>query len=142
MGASTWVVTGPLYGEVMPRRASRSGGQAVRDEVREFLVEAFGARPRRSWGFDALYHRGRLFVLFDGDDMVGKWPPAIREELRAAVPGSHAFLDDADSPEARWQSVPLAAIGSGRAIELALTAAAYVHTPEGAPRRRRLSSAR
>jgi len=119
----------------------RSDPAATAAEVREFLVEAFGAQPRRSWGFDALYHRGRLFVIFDGAELVGKWPPAIRAELRAGVPGVHAFIDDTDSPAANWQSVPLAAVGASRGIELAFAAAEYVHTAEGAPRRRRLSSA-
>ena len=115
---------------------------AVAAEVRTFLVEAFGARPRRSWGFDALYHRGRLFVLFDGPELVGKWPPALRSQVRSAVPGAHAFMDDTDSPMSAWQAVPLAEVGVGRAIELALAAAEYVHTPDGAPKSRRVSSGR
>ncbi len=106
-------------------------------EVREFLVGTFGATARRSWGLDALYHGGRLFVLFDDGALVGKFPPEVRRELRASVPGVHAFMDDTDSPTASWQSVPMAAIGVGRAIELALAAAEYVLTPEGAPRGRR-----
>ena len=122
--------------------ASTHDADAIAAEVREFLTEAFGAQPRRSWGFDALYHRGRLFVMFDGGELVGKWPPAMRRELRTGVPGVHAFMDDTDSPESNWQSVPLAAVGAGRAIELALAAAEFVHTPEGAPKNRRVSSER
>lgn len=106
-------------------------------EVRDFLVGTFGAAPRRSWGLDALYHRGRLFVLFDAGALVGKFPPRLRRELRETVPGIHAFMDDSDSPTASWQAVPLAAIGAERAIEIALAAAAFVHTAEGAPRSRR-----
>ena len=102
----------------------------------------FGAQPRRSWGLDALYHEGRLFVMFDAGDLVGKWPLEMRDDLRATVPGVHAFMDDADSPEARWLRVPLAAVSAERAIDLALAAAAYVHTPEGAPVTRRVSSNR
>ena len=106
-------------------------------EVRDFLVGTFGAAPRRSWGLDALYHGGRLFVLFEDEALVGKFPPALRRELRETVPGMHAFMDDADSPTASWQAVPLAAIGAERAIGIALAAAAYVQTAEGAPRTRR-----
>ena len=109
----------------------------ISTEVREFLVGTFRATPRRSWGLDALYHGGRLFVLFDAGALVGKFPPSLRRELREGVPGVHAFMDDDDSSTASWQSVPLAAIGPERAIEIALAAAAYVHTPEGAPRGRR-----
>jgi len=53
----------------------------------------------------------------------------------------NAFMDERDSAQASWQSVPLAALGARRAIELALAAAGYVNTPEGPPGRRRLSSA-
>ena len=106
-------------------------------EVREFLIGTFGAAPLRSWGLDALYHRGRLFVLFDAGALVGKFPPGLRRELRETVPGTHAFMDDADSPLASWQAVPVAAIGAERAIEIALAAAEYVHTAEGAPKARR-----
>jgi hypothetical protein len=115
---------------------------AAAKEVREFLVETFGAQPRRSWGLDALYHRGRLFVLFEGGDLVGKWPPQLRGELRATVPGVRAFMDENDSPDARWLRVPLASVSPARAIDLALGAADYVHTAEGAPKRRHLSSGR
>jgi hypothetical protein len=111
----------------------------IEAEVRDFLLGAFGASARRSWGLDALYHRGRLFVLFDAGALVGKFPPELRRELRETVPGTHAFMNDDDSPEASWQAVPLAAIGAERAIELALAAAAYVHTAEGAPKARRRS---
>ncbi|MGH2489326.1 MAG: hypothetical protein ACRDFR_06900 [Candidatus Limnocylindria bacterium] len=111
-------------------------------EVREFLVETFGAQPRRSWGLDALYHRGRLFVLFDGGDIVGKWPPQLRSKLRARIPGVRAFMDEGDSPDATWLRVPLASVSPARAIDLALTAADYVQTPEGAPKRRHVSSGR
>ena len=76
-------------------------------------------------------------MLFDDGALVGKFPPDVRRELRASVPGVHAFMNDTDSPTASWQSVPMAAIGVGRAIELALTAAEYVQTPEGAPKGRR-----
>lgn len=115
---------------------------AAAAEVREFLVTTFGAQPRRSWGLDALYHRGRLFVLFDGGDLVGKWPAGQRTELRASVPGVHAFMDEDDSPEATWLRVPLASLSPARAIDLALSAADYVHTPKGAPKRRHVSSSR
>jgi hypothetical protein len=111
-------------------------------EVHEFLVATFGAQPRRSWGFDSLYHRGRLFILFDGGDLVGKWPPELRTELRASVPGAHAFMDEDDSPEAAWLRVPLANLSAARAIDLALSAAEYVHTAEGAPKARHVSSSR
>ena len=109
-------------------------------EVREFLITTFGAKPRRSWGLDALYHRGRLFILFDGDDLVGKWPTDLRAELRASVRGVRAFMDEGDSPSATWLRVPLAKLGSERAIDLALSAAEYVHTAEGAPKHRHVSS--
>ena len=113
---------------------------AAATEVREFLVETFGAQPRRSWGLDALYHRGRLFVLFEGGDLVGKWPPQLRGELRARIPGVRAFMDEGDSPDATWLRVPLASVSPARAIDLALAAAAYVHTPQGAPKGRHVSS--
>jgi hypothetical protein len=115
---------------------------AAATEVREFLVETFGAQPRRSWGLDALYHRGRLFILFDGGDLVGKWPPEVRTDLRATTPGVRAFMDDDDSPDASWLRVPLAGVSPTRAIDLALRAADYVHTAEGAPKRRHVSSGR
>lgn len=112
-------------------------------EVREFLVDTFGAQPRRSWGLDSLYHRGRLFVLFDANDLVGKWPRDLRTELRASVPGVRAFMnDDDDDPEAAWLRVPLANLSAARAIDLALSAADYVHTTEGAPKSRHVSSSR
>lgn len=110
------------------------------DDVREFLVDKFGAHPRRSWGLDCLYHRGRLFVLFDAGELVGKWPSDVRGELRASVPGVRAFMNDNDDPDAAWLRVPLASLSATRAIDLALSAAEYVHTPEGAPKRRHLSS--
>jgi len=95
----------------------RSDPAATAAEVREFLVEAFGAQPRRSWGFDALYHRGRLFVIFDGAELVGKWPAAIRAELRAAVPGVHAFMDDTDSPDLEVRTSPAIIRGFSAAME-------------------------
>jgi hypothetical protein len=114
---------------------------AAAEEVREFLVATFGAQPRRSWGLDALYHRGRLFVLFDGGDLVGKWPATQRAQLRASVRGVRAFMDDGDGTGAAWVRVPLANLSPEQAIDLALQAAAYVHTGEGSPRRRHVSSA-
>ena len=109
----------------------------VAEDVRAFLVAEFGAQPRRSWGFDSLYHRGRLFVLFDGGDLVGKWPVDQRHELRASIRGVHAFMSDVYDPDSTWLSVPLAGLHTDRAIELALSAAEYVHTPAGAPKTRR-----
>lgn len=61
---------------------SRSDPAAVAVEVRELLVDGFGAQPRQSWGLDALYHRGRLFVMFDDDQMIGKFPPDLRDRMR------------------------------------------------------------
>lgn len=110
----------------------------LRDDVRSFLIDDFGAVARRSWGLDALYHRDRLFVLFDGDDLVGKWPPATRARLRDEVAGVRAFMDEDDAAEASWLRVPLASLGDAdAAIGLALEAAEYVHTPEGSPKGRR-----
>jgi hypothetical protein len=117
-------------------------GMAAVEEVREFLVDKFGAQPRRSWGLDCLYHRGRLFVLFDAGELVGKWPANVRGDLRASVPGTRAFMNDSDDLDAAWLRVPLANLSAARAIDLALSAAEYVHTPEGAPKSRHVSSRR
>lgn len=109
-------------------------------QLRDFLIDSFGALPRRSWGLDALYHRGRMFLVFDGEEMVGKWPAVTRERLRTTLPGVRAFIEEGDAAEASWLRVPLATLADlDAAIELALEAAAYVHTAEGAPTTRRRS---
>jgi hypothetical protein len=93
----------------------------------------FGAVPRRSWGFDALYREGRLFAMFDGEELIAKWPVSTREHLRRRVPGVRAFREQDDVREADWLRVPLANLGDlEEAIGLAVEAADFVHTPEGA----------
>jgi len=57
------------------------------DELKTVLVTQFGAIPRRSWGFEALYRDGRLFAMFDGEELIAKWPVATRQRLRRRVPG-------------------------------------------------------
>jgi hypothetical protein len=114
----------------------------LRRDLRSFLIDEFGAIARRSWGLDALYYDDRLFVLFDGDDLVGKWPRTTRERLRAEVTGVRAFMDEDDAAEASWLRVPLSAlVGLDAAMALALGAADYVHTTEGSPKKRRRRSA-
>lgn len=105
-------------------------------ELRSFLVEVFAAEPRRSWGLDAFYHRGRLFVLFDGGDLVGKWPPKTRARLHATT-GARAFMGDTDASDASWLRISLDRLDLDEAITLSLEAAEFVHTPEGAPQGRR-----
>jgi hypothetical protein len=110
-------------------------------ELRSLLVDSlqaqFGAQRRRSWGHEALYSRGRLFVLFDEDDLVGKWPDKRRTSLRA-MPGVRSFVDDDRLDEARWLRVPLDSFANfDQALQLCLEAAEYVNSPEGAPQRRR-----
>jgi hypothetical protein len=109
----------------------------TREEVRPFLVTEFGAVPRRSWGFDALYRDRRLFAIFDGEELIAKWPVATREHLRRSVPGVRAFREQDDMREADWLRVPLANLGDlEEAIGLAIEAAEFVHTLEGAPKSR------
>ena len=107
----------------------------TRAELRSFLVTDYGAVPRRSWGFDGLYRGGRLFAIFDGEELIGKWPAATREHLRRSVAGVRAFREQDDVREADWLRVPLANLGDlGEAIGLAVQAAEFVHTTEGAPK--------
>jgi len=114
-----------------------SGDSVTREELRSLLVTDFGAIPRRSWGFDALYRDGRLFVIFDGDELIGKWPASTRERLRRTTPGVRAFREEDDVRRAGWLRVPLANLDDlQEAIGLALEAADFVHSPEGAPKRR------
>ena len=109
----------------------------TREELRSILVTDFGAVPRPSWGFDALYREGRLFAMFDGEELIAKWPVSTREHLRRNVPGVRAFREQDDVREAHWLRVPLANLGDlEKAIGLAIEAAEFVHTPEGAPKSR------
>ena len=71
------------------------------------LVDQFGAIQRRSWGHDALYHQGRLFVLFDNGDLVGKWPDSRRSALLASDLDVRPFVADDSPGEAMWLRVPL-----------------------------------
>jgi hypothetical protein len=110
--------------------------QAVtREELRSFLLTEFGAVARRSWGFDALYREGRLFAMFDGEELIAKWPVSTRKHLRRSVPGVRAFREQDDVSGAAWLRVPLANVGDlEEAIGLAMEAAEFVQTPEGAPK--------
>jgi hypothetical protein len=115
-----------------------SNHAATREELRSFLVTDFGAVPRRSWGFDALYREGRLFAMFDCEDLIAKWPVSTREHLRRSVSGVRAFREQDDVREAAWLRVHVANLGDlEEAIGLAVEAAQFVHTAEGAPKRRR-----
>jgi hypothetical protein len=118
---------------------SVSDDAVTREELRSFLVTDFGAVPRPSWGFDALYREGRLFAMFDGEELIAKWPVSTREHLRRSVPGVRAFREQDDVREADWLRVPLANLGDlEEAIGLAVEAAEFVHTPEGAPKSRHM----
>ena len=109
------------------------------DDLRSVLVTQFSAVPRRSWGFEALYHDGRLFAMFDGEELIAKWPDVTRERLRRSVPGIRAFREEDDVRDASWLRVPLAEVGVlEEAVSLALEAAEFVHTAEGAPKSRRM----
>lgn len=84
-----------------------------------------------------MYGGGRMFLIFDGNDLVGKWPPervsALRDEGLFVMP----FMADSDDDSARWRRVPLANLRDvDHAVELALESLAFVQTPEGAPRKR------
>lgn len=110
----------------------------IQASLTSILTEQFGAVRRRSWGHDALYSQGRLFVLFDKEDMVGKWPDQRRAQLLNSRCDVRPFVDDDRADEARWLRVPLCSFGdTSAAVELALEAAEYVHTPAGAPTTRK-----
>ncbi|MEX2236832.1 MAG: hypothetical protein WEB00_04745 [Dehalococcoidia bacterium] len=111
-------------------------------ELRSLLTGALqselGANKRRTFGWDAFYFRGRLFVLFSDDDFVGKWSPALKAGLRKTVAGVRPFMNDDPTAEASWLRVPMLEISDlGQAMALARDAAAYVNTPAGAPKGRR-----
>lgn len=110
----------------------------IQRSLTTILVEQFGATQRRSWGHDALYRDGRLFVLFDAGDLVGKWPDARRAALLASSWNVRAFVSDDGPTEARWLRIPLSAFDDvSEAVNLSLEAAEYVHTPAGAPSTRK-----
>jgi hypothetical protein len=116
-----------------------SNHAVTREELRSLLVADFGAVPRQSWGFDALYREGRLFAMFDGEELIAKWPVSTREHLRRSVPGVRAFREQDDVREANWLRVPLANLADlDEAIGLAVEAADFVHTSEGAPKSRHM----
>ncbi|HEX5939930.1 MAG TPA: hypothetical protein VFZ12_06185 [Dehalococcoidia bacterium] len=110
----------------------------IQDSLTTILVEQFGATQRRSWGHDALYRDGRLFVLFDGSDLVGKWPDDRRSTLLASTWNVRPYVSDDDPTEARWLRIPLGSFDDvSEAVSLSLEAAEYVHTPAGAPSTRK-----
>jgi hypothetical protein len=115
----------------------------LRDLLCLTMKAQFGAEQRRSWGSESLYSRGRLFVLFSDEDLVGKWPDGRREVLRASGRGVRPFMSDDELADARWLRVPLHSFSNlNEAVELCLEAAEYVHSPEGAPTTRRRRTAR
>jgi hypothetical protein len=110
----------------------------IQASLTSILIEQFGATKRRSWGHDALYNQGRLFVLFDKGDLVGKWPDQRRAQLLDSRWDVRPFVEDDAPDEARWLRVPLCSfVDPSAAVELALEAAEYVHTPAGAPKARK-----
>ena len=114
---------------------------AIQESLTSALVDQFGAIQRRSWGHDALYHQGRLFVLFDNGDLVGKWPDSRRSALLASDLDVRPFVADDSPGEAMWLRVPLVSFSDvSDAISLSLEAAEYVHSPAGAPKTKRRRS--
>jgi hypothetical protein len=102
------------------------------------LVGEFGATQRRSWGHEALYRDGRLFVLFDNGDLVGKWPDHRRTQLLNSQWDVRPYVSDEEPTEARWLRVPFKSFSDvSDAVSLSLEAADYVHTPAGAPMTRK-----
>jgi hypothetical protein len=113
----------------------------LRGDLEQRLRRELGARPRRTWHLDAWYAGGRMFCVFDGDDLVGKWPPDRVTELRVEGLASEPFLAD-DEQSAKWWRVPLTRLRDvDAAVALAAEAAAYVQSAAGAPVTRRTSSA-
>ncbi len=66
---------------------SVSDDPVTREELRSFLVADFGAVPRPSWGFDGLHREGRLFAMFDDEELIAKWPASTHEHLRRSWMG-------------------------------------------------------
>ena len=109
----------------------------LREDVRKALRDRVGATSRRTWHLDAMYGGGRMFLIFDGNELVGKWPPERVKALREAGLFVLPFMADSDDDSARWRRVALADLKDvEHAVELALESLAFVHTPEGAPRKR------
>jgi hypothetical protein len=75
--------------------------------------------------------------MFDGEELIAKWPVSTRDHLRRRVPGVRSFREQDDVREAAWLRVPLGSLADlEEAIGLAVQAAEFVHTPEGAPKNR------
>lgn len=84
-----------------------------------------------------MYGGGRMFLIFDGTDLVGKWPAERVRELREAGTVTTPFMAEEGADTSRWSRVPLRKLATAeQGVDLALESLAFVHTPEGAPKKR------